>query len=168
MAEPRFLLVRLGSLGDIVHIFPALPAAAALRDTFPDARIDWVVDSKWKRLLEGNSDLSNVISLKSKSASGISDAVRHLRAAKYTHAIDFQGLYKSALLAFASGAPRRIGFQRSYAREGFASLFYTDRLNPRGTHKLDHNLTLAERAGAQRLPPKFPIVVRADDETRLT
>src|ERR1700722_5893323 len=153
MAEPRFLLVRLGSLGDIVH---ALPAGRALRDSFPEARIDWVVDSKWKRLLEGNSDLSNVISLKSKSASGISDAVRHLRAAKYTHAIDFQGLYKSALLAFASGAPRRIGFQRSYAREGFASLFYTDRLNPRGTHKLEHNLTLAEAAGAKKSPARSP------------
>ena len=89
MVEPRFLLVRLGSLGDIVH---ALPAAAALHDTFPEARIDWVVDSKWERLLEGNSDLSNVISLKSKSASGISAAVRLLRSAKYTHAIDFQGL----------------------------------------------------------------------------
>src|ERR1700691_5245614 len=58
MAEPRFLLVRLGSLGDIVH---ALPAASALRDTFPDTRIDWVVDRKWMRLLEGNPDISETI-----------------------------------------------------------------------------------------------------------
>ncbi len=146
MSESRFLLVRLGSMGDIVH---ALPAASALRDTFPTARIDWVVDSKWARLLEGNPDLNNVISLDRKSAGGISAAVRQLRSAKYTHAIDFQALYKSALLAFASGAPRRIGFQSSYAREGFASVLYTDRLNPRGPHKVDHNLTLAERAGAR-------------------
>jgi hypothetical protein len=89
MAEPRLLLVRLGSPGDIVH---ALPAAAALRDTFPEARIDCIVDSKWGRLLEGNSDLSDVISLKGKSASGISAAIRLLRSAKYPHAIDFQGL----------------------------------------------------------------------------
>jgi heptosyltransferase-1 len=135
MSESRFLLVRLGSLGDIVH---ALPAAAAIRDTFPDARIDWLVDSKWTRLLEGNADLNNVISMEGKSAGGISAAVRQLRAAKYTHAIDFQGLYKSALLAFASGAPRRIGFQRSYAREGLASVFYTDRLNPRGPNAPAH------------------------------
>ena len=65
---------------------------------------------------------------------------RKLRAAKYDCAIDFQALYKSAILAFASGAPRRIGFQSSYAREGLASLLYTDRLNPRGPHKVDHNL----------------------------
>jgi heptosyltransferase I len=52
MAEPRFLLVRLGSLGDIVH---ALPAAAALRDTFPGARIDWIVDSKWDLCWKGTA-----------------------------------------------------------------------------------------------------------------
>jgi lipopolysaccharide heptosyltransferase I len=161
MSESRFLLVRLGSLGDIVH---ALPAASALRDTFPTARIDWVVDSKWQRLLEGNPDLNNVISLESKSAGGISAAVRQLRSAKYTHAIDFQGLYKSALLAFASGAPRRIGFQSSYARERFASVLYTDRLNPQGPHKVDHNLTLAERAGVRIVNPRFPLVIRPDDE----
>lgn len=161
MSESRFLLVRLGSLGDIVH---ALPAASAIRDTFPTARIDWVVDSKWKRLLEGNPDLNNVISLQSKSAGGISAAVRQLRSAKYTHAIDFQGLYKSALLAFASGASRRIGFQSSYAREGFASVLYTDRLNPQGPHKVDHNLTLAERAGVRIVNPRFPLVIRPDDE----
>ncbi|MGB8542008.1 MAG: glycosyltransferase family 9 protein [Candidatus Acidiferrales bacterium] len=161
MSESRFLLVRLGSLGDIVH---ALPAAAAIRDTFSGARVDWLVDSKWARLLEGNADLSNVISMESKSAAGISAAVHQLRAAKYTHAIDFQGLYKSALLAFASGAPRRIGFQRSYAREGFASLLYTDRLNPRGPHKVDHNLTLAERAGARIANPRFSLTILPEDD----
>ena len=52
--DQRILLLRLGSLGDIVH---ALPAAAALRDAFPDARLDWAVDPKWSRLLAGNHDL---------------------------------------------------------------------------------------------------------------
>lgn len=159
--DPRFLLVRLGSLGDIIH---ALPAAAALRDTFPDARIDWVVEPKWARLLEGNPDVNEVISLDRKSAGGILSTVRKLRAAKYTCAVDFQALYKSALLAFASGAPRRIGFQSSYAREGLAAAFYTDKLNPRGPHKVDHNLTLAEFAGAQKGRPRFPLTVRAEDE----
>jgi heptosyltransferase I len=165
MSESRFLLVRLGSLGDIVH---ALPAAAAIRDTFPDARVDWLVDSKWARLLDGNADLNNVISMEGKSASGISAAVRQLRAAKYTHAIDFQGLYKSALLAFASGAPRRIGFQKSYAREGLASVFYTDRLNPRGPHKVEHNLTLAGRAGARVGNVRFSLAVYPEDDQRVS
>ncbi|MGD0545831.1 MAG: glycosyltransferase family 9 protein [Candidatus Acidiferrales bacterium] len=165
MSESRFLLVRLGSLGDIVH---ALPAAAAIRDAFPDARIDWLVDSKWTRLLEGNADLTNVISMEGKSAAGISAAVRQLRAGKYTHAIDFQGLYKSAALAFASGTPRRIGFQSSYAREGLATVFYTDRLNPRGPHKVDHNLTLAARGGARIGNVRFSMAIHSEDDERVS
>ncbi|HEY0702362.1 MAG TPA: glycosyltransferase family 9 protein [Candidatus Acidoferrales bacterium] len=163
--DQRFLLLRLGSLGDIVH---ALPAASALRDTFPESRIDWAVEPKWVRLLEGNPDLNTIVKVDRKTADGLGAAVQQLRAAKYTCAIDFQGLYKSSLLAFASGAPRRIGFRRTYAREGFASWFYTDRLNPRGAHKVEHNLTLAEAAGARRLPPRFPIVVRPEDEALIS
>ena len=161
MGEPRFLLVRLGSMGDVIH---ALPAACALRDTFPQARIDWVIDPKWARLLEGNTDLSNVICLDRKSASGLIRAERILRAAQYTCAIDFQALYKSALLALFSSAPQRVGFKSSYAREGLAALFYTDRLNPRGAHKVDHNLTLAEFAGARKSTPRFSITVQPHDE----
>ena len=159
-AEQRFLLVRLGSMGDVIH---ALPAAAALRDTFPEARIDWAIDPKWERLLERNPDLNQVISADRKSASGMATTISSLRDEKYTCAIDFQGLYKSALLAFASGAQRRIGFQSSYAREGLASLLYTDKLNPSGGHKVDHNLALAHAAGARKVTPRFPLVVSPDD-----
>src|ERR1700722_14207053 len=161
MPNQRFLLIRLGSMGDIIH---ALPAAAALHDTFPDAPIDWVIDPKWSRLLEGNPTIREVISLDRKSTGKILAAVGKLRASKYSCAIDFQALYKSALIAFASGAPRRIGFQSSYAREGPAAIFYTDRLNPRGAHKVEHNLTLVEAAGAKKSEVRFPLAIQAQDE----
>jgi lipopolysaccharide heptosyltransferase I len=160
MTEASFLLVRLGSLGDVVH---ALPAASALRQTFPDARIDWVIDAKWQRLLEGNPAISETIVL-DRSAGGIRETVRRIRAAKYSCAIDFQGLYKSALLPFWARVPRRIGFKSSYAREGLASLLYTECLNPRGAHKVEHNLTLAERAGAQTSEAQFPLAIAAADD----
>jgi ADP-heptose:LPS heptosyltransferase len=162
MADPRFLLVRLGSLGDIIH---ALPSAAALRDTFPRAQIDWAVEPRWVRLLSGNPDVNNVISANRTSPGGIVATVQRIRAPRYTCAVDFQALYKSALLAFASGAPRRVGFKSSYAREGFASALYTDRLNPRGPHKVDHNLTLVESAGAEwPEKPRFPLAIDPEDE----
>jgi heptosyltransferase I len=164
MPDQRFLLVRLGSLGDIVH---ALPASAALRDTFPGVRIDWVVDRKWMRLLEGNPDLTEVIPFDRNNVGGIAGAIRKLREVKYTCAIDFQALYKSALISFASGAPQRVGFRSSYAREGFAALLYTDRLNPRGAHKVEHNLTLAEHAGARKAAPRFPLAIHAQDEEHI-
>ena len=161
MPERRFLLVRLGSMGDVIH---ALPAASALRDTFPEARIDWAIEPRWARLLEGNRDLNEVIRVDRKSAGGIAATVGTLRAAKYDCAIDFQALYKSALLARVAGATRRVGFQSSYAREGLAAVLYTDRLNPRGAHKVDHNLTLAEFAGAHKAVPRFPMEISAADE----
>lgn len=161
MAEARFLLVRLGSMGDIIH---ALPSAAALRDTFPDAWIDWAVEPRWTRLLKGNPDLSTVITANRTSTAGVLGTLKTVRAPRYTCVIDFQALYKSALLAFASGAPRRIGFTSGYAREGLASASYTERLNPRGPHKVDHNLTLAMAAGA-KMPqcPRFPLAVDPED-----
>jgi heptosyltransferase-1 len=164
MADPRFLLIRLGSLGDVIH---ALPAASALRDTFPAARIDWAVEPKWARLLEGNPDISEVISVDRKSAGGIVRTVGKLRSAKYTCAIDFQALYKSAILADASGAARRVGFKSGYAREGLAVFFYTDRLNPCGPHKVDHNLTLVEHVGARKSYVRFPLSIRPEDEERV-
>jgi len=160
-SDHRFLLVRLSSLGDVIH---ALPAASALRDSFPGARIDWIIDPRWKRLLEGNPDLTAIIPHDGKRAARIPSTIRKLRHARYTCAIDFQGLYKSALLAFASGAPRRIGFASSYAREGLVAMLYTDRLTPRGPHKVDHNLTLAGRAGTPIAAPRFPLAIRPEED----
>ncbi|MGH9571950.1 MAG: glycosyltransferase family 9 protein [Candidatus Acidiferrales bacterium] len=161
MADAKFLLVRLGSLGDIVH---TLPAASALRDSFPNSHIDWVVDAKWARLLEGNPDISNVIALDRKSAGGIRATVQKLRSANYSCAVDFQALYKSALLPLWARVPQRIGFKSSYAREGLAALLYTQTLNPRGPHKVDHNLTLVESTGARASRVRFPMAIQAQDE----
>lgn len=162
MAEPKFLLVRLGSMGDIIH---ALPSAAALRETFPGAQIDWAVEPRWARLLKHNPDLNRVIAAYRTSPGGILSTLKTVRAPGYACAIDFQALYKSALLAFVSGTPRRIGFTRSYAREGLASILYTDRFNPRGPHKVDHNLTLAYAAGARKpAAARFPLGIDPQDE----
>ena len=52
MPDPRFLVLRLGSLGDIVHTFPAV---AALRETFPNAEIVWLTHPRWKLLVESST-----------------------------------------------------------------------------------------------------------------
>ncbi|MGC1686252.1 MAG: glycosyltransferase family 9 protein, partial [Candidatus Acidiferrales bacterium] len=154
MADRRFLIVRLGSLGDIIH---TLPASAALRDSFPNAQIDWVVESQWVPILDSNPDLNNVIPLDRSSTASVLDSVACLRSAHYTSALDFQSLYKSALLARAAAAKEVLGFDWNYAREGPASLLYTWRIHPVGAHKVEHNLALAEAAGAKHAAPRFTL-----------
>ncbi len=169
---PRLLILRLSSLGDILH---ALPAAASLRATFPEARIDWVVEEHWKDLIEFNPDLSNVIPVSTKAWRAALDqrgtwrevraAVAGLRDAHYDAALDFQGLMKSALLARLSGAPRRIGFDSSALKEGAAAMFYTELVRPpEGVHVVEMNLALARAAGAGDAVVRFPLPTRPEDE----
>jgi heptosyltransferase-1 len=157
--EERFLVVRLTALGDILH---TVPAVAALRAAHRNAKIDWVVERKWAPVLEGSPALNEVIPFDRRSVWGAVECVERLRENRYTCAIDFQGLYKSSILAALSGAPRRIGFDRDWAREGNAALFYTERVVPAGRHVAELNYSLAEQAGASRpAEPEYPLRVPA-------
>jgi len=155
----RFLVVRLTALGDILH---TVPAVAALRAAHAGAKIDWVVERKWTPVLEGSPALNEVIPFDRRSAWGMWECVQRLRENRYTCAIDFQGLYKSSLLAAFSGAPRRIGFGHAWAREAGAAMFYSERVVPTGRHVAELNYSLAEQAGASRPPvPEYPLRVPA-------
>jgi len=154
MAEQRFLVVRLGSLGDIVF---TIPAVAALRAAFPEARIDWLVDRRWIALVEGNPHLTKIIALPDRSVKTYLGCAKGLRENLYTCAIDIQALYKSAALAWLSRAPRRIGFTRNFVRESGAALFYTERIAPNAPHMVGQNMALAVAAGAREIPAEFPL-----------
>jgi lipopolysaccharide heptosyltransferase I len=158
-SEERFLVVRLTALGDILH---TVPAVAALRAAHPGAKIDWVVERKWAPVLEGSPALDEVIPFDRRSMWGAIECVQRLRENRYTCAIDFQGLYKSSLLAVLSGASRRIGFDRAWAREANAAMFYTERVAPLDHHVAELNYSLAEQAGASRpASPEYPLRVPA-------
>jgi heptosyltransferase-1 len=155
----RYLVVRLTALGDVLH---TLPAVASLRARHKNARIDWVVERKWAPVLEGSPAISEVIPFDRGSAFGALTCVRRLRQKNYTCAIDFQGLYKSSVLAMLSAAPRRVGFDRGWAREAGAALLYTERVAPMGRHVVELNYSLAEKAGASRpAKPEYPLRVPA-------
>jgi ADP-heptose:LPS heptosyltransferase len=126
----RFLLVRLGALGDIVH---TMPLAAALREAFPTARIDWLVEAKHRAVLDCVPILSNRIIVDSRRARGETSplrVIRRLREARYDVAFDAQGLIKSAVYARLSGAARVVGFTRAQLREPAARFFYTGTIDP--------------------------------------
>jgi lipopolysaccharide heptosyltransferase I len=159
MAEGSFLVVRLGSMGDVVH---TLPAVAALRESFPRARIGWVIEEKWAALVRGNPDVSETVRLDRTSFATIRAGLRRLRAAAYDCVLDFQGLYKSAVLARLSRAPKRVGWERRFAREGGAALFYTQHVVPQSAHVVDQNLELAAAVGARANVVRFPLEVSPD------
>jgi heptosyltransferase-1 len=156
----RFLIVRLGALGDVVH---AIPVAAALRRAFPNARVDWLVSAKHREILDLVPVIDRRLAIEDRSsalrhaqrrpdpcrettipgrgepvetrvqtsgATSFLAAIRELRLGRYDVAIDLQGLIKSAVLARSSGAPRVVGFSTRYARERLARLFYTDACDP--------------------------------------
>lgn len=146
-------MVRLGSLGDLVH---ALPAVARLREAFPNARIDWLVEPAHADLLRLVPVISNVIVLKGKSASGWLATTRELRANKYDLALDLQGLIKSAALARLSGAREVIGFDTKALREPAARWWYTDQVEVgEGRHVIDKNLALTTWVVAKKTSGVF-------------
>ena len=150
----NILIVRLGALGDIVH---AVPAAAALRRAFPDARLDWLVDAKHRAIVDLVTVVDRTIPLERPSLAGWTAAVRMLRQVRYDVAIDLQGLLKSAVLARGSGAARVVGFSIWHLREKTARPFYSDAHEAEGGHVIAKNLRLLRAVGVEDDEIRFPL-----------
>lgn len=164
----RILIVKLGSIGDIVHTLPAL---AAIRAGVPGAEISWVVEQRSAEILRGNPLIDNLIEADTRSMRGgkviegilldASKQVNELRSFTFDIALDFQGLLKSGLIARLSGAKVRYGFSKAGLRESAARLFYTDTVDvPGEIHVIRKNLALAGAALGLSVPDEgfqFPI-----------
>jgi lipopolysaccharide heptosyltransferase I len=174
-ARQKFLIIRLSSIGDIVH---ALPAVSALGRTLPEAEIHWIVETRHARLLEGNPFVQRVVTIDTHAwrkslASGatfsaIWKEIKTLRREHYDAAIDFQGLYKSALIGWLSGARERLGLAESRLREPAAGFFYSKRISARGVeHVIELNFALLESLGVprpERAQWEFPLPSSREDE----
>jgi len=151
----RILIVRLGSLGDLVH---TLPAVAAVKRSDPSAEIDWLVDAVHEEFLALVPVLHAVVALEDRSAGAWLRARRVLRRREYDVALDFQGLLKSAGLARLSGATRVMGFDRKALREGAAAPLYPERVQVGDDgHVIDKHLRLVAALGAEPVPIEFPL-----------
>lgn len=173
----RILMVKLGSIGDIVHTLPAL---AALRAGMPDAEISWVVERSSIEILRDNPILDRLIEVDTKALrrglmSGETlraprQQLRRLRASAFDVAIDFQGLLKSASIARLSGAHRIFGYTREGLREPASSLLLSRRISvPKQTHVISKALSLVSGALGIPVPTQpgdleFPIGILAHHE----
>ncbi|MDQ3071454.1 MAG: glycosyltransferase family 9 protein [Acidobacteriota bacterium] len=157
----RLLVVRLGSLGDIIH---TIPAVAALRRALPDARIDWLVDHRHEEIVGLVPSIDARVVLEARTIKAWLNTAAVLRSRGYDAAIDFQGLFKSAILARASGARTVLGFSIWHLRERAARPLYTQAVHGAagGRHVIRKNLALAS-AFAPSIDPEhdalaFPLI----------
>jgi lipopolysaccharide heptosyltransferase I len=149
----RILLVKMSSLGDVIH---NLPVASDIRRHRPDATIDWVVEEQYTPLVAMHPAVDRVIpiALRRWRRSPLAAATwrefaafrRALRGHEYDAIVETQGLLKSALVAKLACGPIH-GFGRDTAREPIASRFYDATVEfPPEAHKIFRYRSVAGRA----------------------
>lgn len=157
----NILIIKPSSLGDIVL---ALPALTALRRSFPDSRISWLIRPEFAALLENHPHLDAIIPFDRKflgkawfhpgALGALISLAGRLRDGRFDAVFDFQGLFRTASLAWLSGCKRRFG--RAGARE-FAHFFYTDKVaqDMNCAHLVDYYLKIIATADAGEICAEF-------------
>jgi lipopolysaccharide heptosyltransferase I len=166
-------IVKLSALGDVVH---AMPSAAALRREITGVRITWIVEKGAATILRGSPAIDRLIELdthrwrrqllKRNTQRELAARLSSLRSEPIDVALDMQGLLKSGLVAFATGARRRIGFATDALREPASRAFLTEQVavDDRG-HVIEKNLALVRQLGVDAGGAyEFPIAVPEESE----
>ena len=160
----KLLAIRLTAFGDVVH---TIPAVVALRDVGHD--IVWVVERPYRDLVALVARVDTIsVSMKEWGRAFMSrrGEMFAARAAMrgFDAAIDFQGLIKSASLAWVSRAKLRYGFGRGAIREGAAGVFLNRRVDvDTAKHVVEQNLELAMAVDAHARMPDVDFSHYADD-----
>ncbi len=157
----RILIVKLSSIGDVVHTLPVL---SALRKKFPKSYIAWVVKKQIANIIINHPHLDEVISYE-----GPRKTAKKLRSLNFDLAIDLQGLFRSGFLTFVSGAEVRLGFSRANSRE-LSRLFLNQRVTPgeEDRHVIDKNLSLLRPLGIEVKKKEFIIPVSHENREYIT
>lgn len=163
-ASPRILIVRLTAMGDVIH---GLPVATALRRQFPDAMIAWAVEGRAAELIEGHPDLDAVVNLPRRWWRSVRTAKtvrRQLRELNFDVAVDLQCLTKSAVVAWMSGAKRRLGVAGRNGRE-LSKTLNNELTDVRASHVVEHYLGILEPLGIVDPEVEFKMPERETDAT---
>ncbi len=148
-ATPRILISRMSAIGDAIL---TLPVACALRESFPDAFIGWVVERKAAPMVRGHESLDEVIELDRgwfTSPSGMRRARSILRPHRFDISIDCQGNTKSSLAGWLAGARRRIGYAGRHGGE-LSRLINNEPVTPVFNHLTDRSLELLTPLGIHK------------------
>lgn len=168
MPAPRILFVKLSSLGDVVHNFPAV---SDLRQQRPDATFGWAVEEAYVPLVSLHPAITDVVPVGLRTLRrGLLDGMRWrrlgearsaLRRGAWDYAIDTQGLLKSAFITQSAEARLTFGPSLGSAREAAAAVFYDVRVAvPRRMHAVERNRQLVAKAFGYRVsgPPAYDLI----------
>ena len=129
----KIAIVKLSALGDVIH---AMFVLQFIKKHFEKIEIDWIVEESYKELLQFNPDINkiHVVNIKKarkkKSFYSLFKELRRVRHfGSYDIVIDMQGLIKSAIISRLISSKSTLGFDKSSAREGFSSIFYSQTFN---------------------------------------
>ena len=147
-AVSRILVVKPSSLGDILHVFPAL---RLLRERFPGAELDFLINPEFDPLLDYSPfPVRRRIHFERRKLAGLFSGpseffklVRALRREKYDLVVDFQGLFRSAFFAWVSRHSRGAVCGFDAPRERAARFFYDRRAAVEKKHAVEKNAELA-------------------------
>jgi heptosyltransferase-1 len=141
----RILLIKMSSMGDIFHTFPAI---SDIKKHFPTAEIDWIVEDSFKEIVAWHPQIHNVIPVNlrrwakqrdKKSWQEFKAWRQALRSGTYDYIIDAQGLLKSAIIAKCAKGNGIDGYDKHSAREPITRWFY------KRTYTVDKNQHAVER-----------------------
>ena len=147
MNAPRsIVIVKLSAIGDVIH---GIPTAVALKQSFPDSTISWVVEGRSADVLAGHNAVDHLFRLPRgwlKSFQQVLHLRQQLRKFKADAVLDLQGLFKSGVATFLAGSRLRIGHAKPESREG-AWIAYTDPILSASEHVVERNLDLLRPLG---------------------
>lgn len=171
----RLLLVKMSSMGDLVHTLPGINDALAANKAL---EITWLVEEAFMDIPAAHPGVAAVLPIcfrrfrknPVKHRAEFFAQIKKLRSEKFDIILDAQGLFKSAIIASLSGCSERLGYDYSSAREGLCSALYTRRFAvPRNMHAVDRCRLLFARTLDYPLPDtkaKFGLEVASETSVK--
>ena len=161
MIYNNILIIKMSALGDVMH---AIPCADALRKLYPAARITWIVHPQFGAFVPQPPIVDEIIYFDkaefnkhtcTEKISRLFALHRELKKRNFDLVIDLQGLFKSAIVAFLTGCPNRIGYNDMREGSGLISKAIHGP-NEKG-HVVQQYLDVIRYLGARVDEPTFPM-----------
>ena len=123
----KILLIKLGSIGDVVN---TLPLVNALKSGMPEVELGWLIEPKSYPIVEGHRSVDRfIIHRRSRGIRGAGDALKEIRDFKPDLVIDLQRILRSSFFTLFSGCRRRLGFDRIRCKE-YSWLCTNEKISP--------------------------------------